>query len=317
YENADGTSFNWEEVDDPAFAGYNTMSPADRAVLFLRDTQDESGAIIKQHDGAPLQTTVQDKVKALLGAASAGASAKYLPYGNEARIKKAYASRDSRLSANVITPYAGIVGGYNYSSAGNAMEVFWRWPISGGNATPNTTQRDDMAVDNANHFSYYHRKFVYEGAGLADRNNGPIDEPLIRYADVLLMWAEALVELNQLTGTNGAEGKVAQVRSRVNMPTLPSNFASKEKARDYVRDERRREFVNEGINFFDEMRWRTWKESKFKFSAGEKGQTETVWGATGNAGSYKWAGDQLYVWPVPQTEIEKNPNLKATPGWNY
>ncbi|KAA6316458.1 RagB/SusD family nutrient uptake outer membrane protein, partial [termite gut metagenome] len=256
-------------------------------------------------DGTPLQTTVQNRVKTLLDAASAGASAKYLPYGNEARIKKAYASRDPRLSANVITPYAGIVGGYSYSGAGNAMEVFWRWPISAGNATPNTTQRDDMAVDNANQFSYYHRKFVYEGAGLADRNNGPIDEPLIRYADVLLMWAEALVELNQLTGTNGAEGKVAQVRNRLNMPTLSSNFADKEKARNYVRDERRREFVNEGINFFDEMRWRTWKESKFKFSAGEKGQTETVWGATGAAGSYKWAGDQLYVWPVPQTEIEK------------
>lgn len=57
--------------------------------------------------------------------------------------------------------------------------------------------------------------------------------------------------------------KVKEVRDRVGIPTMASSFSDQTTARNYVRDERRREFVNEGVNFFDEMRWRTLKETKF------------------------------------------------------
>ena len=93
------------------------------------------------------------------------------------------------------------------------------------------------------------------------REQNPVDEPIIRYADVLLMWAEALVEKNDLAG---AMAKVKEVRDRAGIPTMASSFSDQTTARNYVRDERRREFVNEGINFFDEMRWRTLKENKIQ-----------------------------------------------------
>lgn len=314
YENADGTPFNWDAVD-PSFAGWSTMAPTDRAVFFVRDKQNLDGTTAKDaNTGTPMSATLLTRTDAILNAASAAAKAKYLNYGNEARIKKAYANRDPRLAANVITPYAGIVGGYSYSKAGEAMEVFYRWPVQASNQTPEKIQWNDLATDNANDFTYFHRKFVYEGADLPLRDDGPTDEPLIRYADVLLMWAEALVELNDFPG---AMQKVKQVRDRagVNMPTLASSFANETASRNYVRDERRREFLNEGIDFFDEMRWRTWKDSKFK--GGENGKTETIWGSTANGGSYKWAGDFLYVWPVPRSETQMIPNLKPTPGWAY
>jgi hypothetical protein len=310
YENTDGTPFNWEDVD-PDFAGWNSMTPADRAVFFLRDTLDADGNVIPQSgNGALLSVTVRSSVTNLLKAASAAGSAKYLPYGNEARILKAYANRDPRLAANIITPYAGFVGGYSYAKAGEALEVFYRWPVQGGNQTPDKTQRDDFATDNANDFTYFHRKFVTEGAGLPLRDDTPIDEPLIRYADVLLMWAEALVELNQLPD---AAAKVNTVRGRtgVGMPNVA--YSGQDDLRTKVRDERRREFVNEGVNFFDEMRWRTWKETKFK--GGDNGKAESIWGAS--IRPYMWPGNYLYVWPVPRTEIEKNTNLTPTPGWAY
>jgi len=80
-----------------------------------------------------------------------------------------------------------------------------------------------------------------------------------------------------------------------------------------VRDERRREFVGEGINFFDEMRWCTLKETKF-----DRGYVEQVHGGqVTTGGTYYWIGDQWYTWPVPKTEIETNPNLTKTPGWTY
>jgi hypothetical protein len=310
FENADGTPFDWESVD-PAFAGWSSLSPADRSVFFLRDTLDENGNVITHSgDGAVLHATVRTNVKTLLGTASAAARAKYLPYGNEARIKRAYANRDPRLAASVITPYSTFVGGYSYSGAGNALEVVYRWPVLGGNQTPDKTKNNDLAVDNAAAFTYYHRKFVTEGAGLPFRDESPIDEPLIRYADVLLMWAEALVELGSF---DAAAAKINEVRSRasVGMPDVAISDAADGRAK--VRNERRREFVNEGINFFDEVRWRTLKETKFKGGAG--GQAETVWGAT--MVTYSWPSNDLYVWPVPRTETEKNPNLKKTPGWSY
>ena len=49
-------------------------------------------------------------------------------------------------------------------------------------------------------FKYIHRKFIGEGLEYQRREQNPVDEPIIRYADVLLMWAEALVEKGDLSG---------------------------------------------------------------------------------------------------------------------
>jgi hypothetical protein len=310
-ENGVASPFDWESVDAD-FAGWNSLTPADRAVFFLRDTLDAQGNLIKNTgDGKDLSATIRSNVQKLLIAAGS-AKDKYLPCGNETRILKAYANRDPRLAANVITPYSGFIGGYGYSKAGEAMNVIYRWPVQAGNYTPDKSKNNDLATNDANSFAYFHRKFVVEGADLPRREDVPIDEPLIRYADVLLLWAEALVELDDL---QVAKAKVKAVRDRVNMPTPDANFTAKDAARNYVRDERRREFVNEGVNFFDEMRWRTWKQTKFKGGVG--GKAETIWGATVGSVIYTWPGDHIYVWPAPRSEMERNSNLQRTPGWEY
>ena len=245
----------------------------------------------------------------------------YLPEGNEARLKKAYAQRDPRLAYNVVTPYSHYLG-VNNNSTEEAWYTF-RWPVAGkyysnvANAEPNANP--DLPEDyytsgcmNAQaEFKYIHRKFVGEGLEYQRRENNPVDEPIIRYADVLLMWAEALVEKGDLTG---AMAKVKEVRDRAGILTMASNFGDQNTARNYVRDERRREFVNEGVNFFDEMRWRTLKETKFS----EK-NAQHAWGGLESTGGtiYDWIGDYWYTWPVPKSEIELNPNMKRTPGWEY
>ena len=153
--------------------------------------------------------------------------------------------------------------------------------------------------------------FIGEGLEYLRREQNPVDEPIIRYADVLLMWAEALVEKNDLAG---AMAKVKEVRDRAGIPTMASSFLDQTTARNYVSDERRREFVNEGINFFDEMRWRTLKETKFSEKVAQH-----AWGGTESTGGtvYDWIGDQWYTWPVPKSETELNTNLTPTPGWEY
>jgi len=122
-----------------------------------------------------------------------------------------------------------------------------------------------------------------------------------------------LVERNGAGDLQQAMEKVKMVRDRAGVPTMASSFASQAVARNYVRDERRRELMGEGVNFFDEMRWRTLRETKFS-----AGHTHTMWGGTtlGNQ-LYNWAGDHFYTWPVPRAEREMNPNLNPTPGWVY
>lgn len=311
YENADGTPFDWDDV----IAGYDALTPAAREVYFLRDTLDANGATRQLNIGNAVRTR-------LAATALAAVKNNYLPYGNEARIKAAYENRDPRLTKNVITPYSEFLGVNNVVATENFTYTM-RWPYV-MNATPlavtgSTTGEKfvfgDFQPDYIANYIYFQRKFVTEGYPGATFNREwvEIDDPMIRYADVLLMKAEAQVELDKLSD---AEASVKLVRDRVGMPTLSSNFASKELARNYVRDERRREMLGEGGAYFDELRWGTYKQTKF--AAGNSQQV--VWGAVGRGSMWQWpslySGDE-YVWPIPRSEIEKNRNLTATPGWTY
>ncbi|MDR2810626.1 MAG: RagB/SusD family nutrient uptake outer membrane protein [Tannerellaceae bacterium] len=299
--------FDWNDY----ITGYNALTPAQREVLFLRDTK---------RNGAEIHTKVTSAVNARLGSALSSVKSQYLEEGNEARLLTAYANRDPRLHYSIICPYDTIKGvdANPPTGSGYEPEYVMRWPWAAGKAYTNGVGMDalipgilpDLTANSENLF-YLHRKFVGEGLEFQYREWNPIDEPLIRYADVLLMWAEALVELNQLSE---AQSKVKQVRDRVKMPTMAENFASKDIARNYVRDERRRELVNEGINFFDEMRWRALKETKFDKS--EDG-TQRAWGVASASVKISWPGDFYYVWAVPKAEVDKNPNLTKTPGWIY
>jgi hypothetical protein len=289
-----------------------------RQVYFLRDTLKADGTPFEPSTAGSISVLVRTRLAAL-EAIRPGISAQYLPYGNEARIKTAYADRDPRLQANVITPYEEFLG-INDGGSGteNYLHTF-RWPYRGnaGTPLPDGTTVGDLRPDRQAEFEYFQRKFVYEGYNGPgfDRTRGGIDDPMIRYADVLLMWAEALVELNDLTG---AMDKVSQVRNRtsVNMPTLSANFANQATARNYVRDERRREMLGEGGAYFDESRWGTLKETKFYSGA----STKQIWGIPGGGAAFRWPdlykGDR-FVWPIMRAEIERNPNLKQTPGWQY
>ncbi|HRN46599.1 MAG TPA: RagB/SusD family nutrient uptake outer membrane protein [Niabella sp.] len=303
--------FNWSDFF-PQWDALSSISTAQRKVFFLRD---------QKVNGMEVHPTITNVINAELNKLDGSAKALYLQEGNEARLKAAYSNRDPRLAFNVVTPYANFKG-VNSNSSAEGMYTF-RFPVTGkyyvdqSGAEPNlnknlpSTYYTSGTCNAQAEFKYIHRKFVGEGLEYARREQNPVDEPIIRYADVLLMWAEALVEMGDL---QGAMQKVKQVRDRVGIPTMSSSFADKNTARNYVRDERRRELIGEGVNFFDEMRWKTLKETKF-----DQKVAQHAWGGTENTGgtTYEWIGDYWYTWPVPKAEIELNKNLKPTPGWIY
>ncbi|MDM1295219.1 RagB/SusD family nutrient uptake outer membrane protein [Sphingobacterium sp. N143] len=280
YENKDGSKFTWDKV----IPGYSGLTENEREVFFLRNNLTEAEKAAAALRGAKMSL--------------------YLPQGNEERIKKAYENRDPRLQANVVTPYSSFRGAYNFTNVESLQ--FMRWPFRG------QAQVDgDIQSDTQINFFYFYRKFVAEGVNeLVDRNYGPIDFPVFRYADILLMWAEALNEEGQL---NEAVAKVNEVRQRAGVALLNSNAATavtgKDDLRVRIQNERRVEFPNEGINYFDELRWGTWKEKVFQKGNGRK----QIWGT--NVSNYSYKGDFLTVWPIPTSELQMNVNLVQNPGW--
>ncbi len=279
YENLDGTKFSWDNI----IPGYNTMDPAKREVYFFRDNL--TAAEITAAAARGLNMSL------------------YLPVGNEARIQRAYANRDPRLNANVIVPYSTYLG----RPQNGADQVYAsRWP-----ARLETPPTLDLFTDTRSLFYYLYRKFVYEGSTqLVDRVSGPTDFPIIRYGDVALMWAEALNEQGMVPE---AVALVNQVRSRAGIALLNSNAATmvsgQADLRERIRNERRMEFPNEGINFFDELRWGSWKEKVFAPGNGVK----QVWGA--NVVTYSWLADYITTWAIPATEIQMNNSLTQNTGW--
>ncbi|WP_184550480.1 RagB/SusD family nutrient uptake outer membrane protein [Mucilaginibacter sp. FT3.2] len=283
YQNADGSAFNWDTV----LPGYSALTPVQREVFFLRNNLTASEIAAATARGAQMSL--------------------YLPTGNETRIAQAYANRDPRLAVSVITPYSI----YNGVFGANNATLTWRWPYR-------AAASGDLQTDMTGTPVYLHRKFVAEGnaeiPATGGRNAQPLNFPLIRYADVLLMWAEALNEQGQ---TADAVPLVNLVRARAGVALLNSNAATmvagQSDLRLRIRNERRVEFINEGITYFDELRWGTIYNDVYANNPGEK----QPWGTIILPFTWQFGSATTYVWPVPQAELQRNPNLVQTPGYGW
>ncbi|MBX3257795.1 MAG: RagB/SusD family nutrient uptake outer membrane protein [Chitinophagaceae bacterium] len=124
----------------------------------------------------------------------------------------------------------------------------------------------------------------------------------IRYADVLLMYAEAK---NEDTGPDaGIYDALDEIRSRpgVNMPPVDrAKYNTKEKLREFIRHERRVELALEGHRYFDIKRW---------------GIAHTKLPTIVNPGGVHLVFEQKhYKFPFPQAELDNNPELKQNDGY--
>ena len=135
---------------------------------------------------------------------------------------------------------------------------------------------------------------------------------MIRYADVVLMLAEAI---NEQGFKQEAVDLVNMVRQRAGIallqttdPSKPTFVSSQDNMRTRIRNERRWELPLEGVNLYDEIRWKTMGD----WCKAGNGSKE-IWGTIVNP--YSWAGDHIYVWPIPTTECERNDNLIQNTGW--
>jgi hypothetical protein len=136
--------------------------------------------------------------------------------------------------------------------------------------------------------------------------NDNLNVPLIRYAEVLLIYAEAQ---NEIGGPNEmAYNALKSIRDRAKLTTPPLGDYSQLSFREAVWRERWHEFCYEMITWFDMVRLR-------------KVYNETTQGFDNFVGHINQSTNQPLqekhlLFPVPVPEMQNNPNLKTqNPGY--
>jgi hypothetical protein len=168
--------------------------------------------------------------------------------------------------------------------------------------------------DNTSSHGWNLRKYIDYNTDKSNPGQGTIDLILIRYADVLLMYAEAKIELNEIDQSVYDAINSVRQRTTVEMPAI-SGGKSQIELRKLVRNERARELAFEGLRLYDLYRW---KEGEAK--AGLVQGFEYVDEATGankiwSIGITRHFRDRDYLWPIPQREIDLNKKISQNTGW--
>lgn len=208
---------------------------------------------------------------------------------DETSVRKLFEKRDPRLHQSIVVPWSTFVGR-------GGVTYLYKFPV--------VTTDPSAYVPVWTNGSYAWRKFVETGSVYTLQDNMPQNFPLIRLADVMLMYAEAK---NEALGTpdQSVYDAVNEVRKRVKMPGLPLNL-SKEAMREKIRHERMVELAGEGQRYSDIRRWKIAKDV-----------VDQVWMTDFNGTRIRQRGfpDHYYLWPIPQAERDVNPKLTQNPGW--
>lgn len=163
---------------------------------------------------------------------------------------------------------------------------------------------------------FWFRKFVDETD--AFKSGGNMDFPLLRYAEVLLTYAEAKIMLNQIDELT--KKCINDVRRRAGLDmnyadvTLPEyNSYTQQQWIDLIRNERRIELAGEGQRYDDIIRWRI---AEVVLNKPAEGHTRIVDGRKVTLKvedrSFK---PHNYLWPFHENSLKVEPGLIQNPGY--
>ncbi|KKM80755.1 hypothetical protein LCGC14_1336660 [marine sediment metagenome] len=208
-----------------------------------------------------------------------------------------YENKDPRW--NIISYYTG-------QPIGNS--IYNSWPTS---TTPDRVSSTEFSTL----YGHNLKKWVDYDAFASNPNLSDINMILMRYADVLLMYAESKIELNEID--ESVYDAINQIRERptVEMPAITTG-KTQEELRQMLRDERARELAFEGLRLFDINRWQIGEvkagllEGMFYINA-STGQWEVL--DYGQVAQFNPNRD--YCWPIPQKEMDINDVITQNPGY--
>ena len=244
-------------------------------------------------------------------------------YQGDAQIEDVFANRDPRLRQTILHPEDVALYEYNNNDARPYPRLVG---MEGG-------QRIRTG---------YHIIKVYDRrTSHATYNTSDTPAIILRYGEVLLIYAEAMAELGTIT-QDDLDKSINLLRDRVNMPHLMMDVQLDPRYADEgvsaliveIRRERRVELFMEGFRYDDLRRWKQgrkmqqpdlgmrWDDAAIARYPGATVKSKMVDGIPYidvYAGT-DWANpvfdeNKHYLWPIPLSAISQNPNIAQNPGW--
>ena len=182
-----------------------------------------------------------------------------------------------------------------------------------------TTSPDQLgAGKQTTQTGYGLKKYIDENYSSNLQSSGG-DLPIIRYAEVLLSYLEAKIEAGEAIDQGLLDQTINQVRGRASVGLPPITETNPTLLLPIVRHERRVELACEGTRYWDLLRWKTaetvlndnfygapFPGAKKIKKLNNQNDPYSRWFVT----TRKFRADKDYQWPIPQSEVNINPNLQ-------
>ena len=236
-----------------------------------------------------------------------------------------FENRDPRLHYTVVLPNTLFIG-YIFNTNPDSTQT---WDYS--TDPPTRVENTEASHAYSSFTGYLWRKYA-DPADKEERDNSELDIILFRYAEVLLNYAEAKVELNEID--QSVYNAINKVRTRpsVEMPAITGG-KSQDELQNIIRRERKYEFAGEGLRYFDIRRWNIAHEVLSgpllgRIEEGYLSEAPSInelgtpsYENVSNADemevietrNFSENGD--YLWPIPRIELETNSELEQNPNY--
>lgn len=218
-----------------------------------------------------------------------------------------YKNRDPRLTATVV------YDGYQWKDdpTGTARTIYIK---------PGSTPQGGSAVDEYNASGqgtptgYYWRKY-YDYSSRSNNLNSGLNLILIRYADVLLMYAEAKASLGQMDATVW-DNTIGALRRRAGFTDAAAlDFPGTANLAQIIHNERRTELAMEGRRVEDIRRWKIAETVLNGWAHGARFGDPAVDNGYIRAQFRQFDPSKHYLWPVPASERSLNSSLSQNPNY--
>jgi hypothetical protein len=186
--------------------------------------------------------------------------------------------------------------------------------FEGGQSKPNGSLQQTKT-------GYYMRKFMGNFENTNAYSSHSTDWLIMRYADLVLGYAEAL---NESEGpTTDVYNALISIRKRAGIEAGSGSLyglttgMTKEEMRTVIQNERRVELAFEESRYWDIRRWKlaetTMNQQRTGVSIVKVGSTLNY--NPINVLTTRFDAPKMYLYPIPYDEVQKNPNMKQNPGW--
>lgn len=215
-----------------------------------------------------------------------------------------YANRDPRLAATII------YHGATWRNANGTTQTIYIRPGS----DPDAAAKNEYKASGQGTATGYYWKKYYDPTAVAGFNSG-LNLILIRYAEVLLMYAEAKQALGQMT-EDVWNKTVRPLRARAGFSDPAAlAFPGTGNMTEIIRNERRSEFAMESLRIDDIRRWKIAENVLNGWVHGARFGDPSVDNGYLRVQLRAFDPSRHYLWPVPAAEIGKNTSLSQNPNY--